>query len=116
MTQLFRDSIFGQFLHLVSGGKLVPSEEQKNPSLWQRRVLDGKSAARDKEVGTTNLASSAESDKTVVVPSADGDDDAASEGSTSRATAEKGVDPNLVDWYGPQDPEVGWLSLLRTWL
>jgi MFS transporter, DHA1 family, multidrug resistance protein len=109
MTQLVRDSIFGQFLHFVSGEKLLPSEEQKDPSLWQTRVVDEKSRVRNREEGPTSLASSTESSKTTVVP----DDDASEATSNSRANAEKGTDPHLVDWYGPLDPEVNWL--IRGW-
>lgn len=118
MTQLVRDSIFGQFLHLVSDGKVLQYREQKDPSLWQTRVLGEKSSgrplARDtKEVGgnlnveravaRNNDDGNTHSSSSTVVPD---DDDALPEASTRRASAEKGVDPNLVDWYGPDDPEV----------
>ena len=104
MTQLVRDSIFGQFLHLVSGGKLLPSEEQKDPSLWQTRVLDEKSVGRNRQECNTSSASSTESSKTIVVP---GEEEEANKATaSSRADAEKGADHDSVDWYGPQDPEV----------
>lgn len=124
MAQLVRDSIFGQFLHFVSDGKLLQYQEQSNPSLWHSRALDEKIAcrpshknldrsgehpnpggavARNRQEGDMNLASSADSSRSTVVP-----DDDASEASTNRSNAEKGKDPNLVDWYGPHDPEVSW--------
>jgi hypothetical protein len=112
MTQLVRDSIFGRFLHLVSGEKLLLSEEQKDPSLWQTRVVDEKSRVRNREEGNSSLASSTESSKTMVVP----DDDASEATSSTRANAEKGTDPSLIDWYGPLDPEVNWLILGWRWL
>jgi hypothetical protein len=112
MTQLVRDSIFGQFLHLVSGEKLLPSEEQKDPSLWRTRVVDEKSRVRNRKEGKTSIASSTESSKTMIVP----DDDANEATSNTRANVEKGTDLSLVDWYGPLDPEVSWLILGRRWL
>lgn len=82
MAQLIHDSYFGQFLRFASGGKLLPYPEQTNPSLLKPYTVNGGSARDD-----------------------------ASDSSANADKAEKGRDVHLVDWYGPQDPEVSWSSL-----
>jgi DHA1 family multidrug resistance protein-like MFS transporter len=43
MKELFRDTIPGHFLRLVSGGKLFPFPEEEDPSIWKRYVSKEKS-------------------------------------------------------------------------
>ena len=122
MTQLVRGSIFGQFLHLVSSGKLLPHQEQRNPSLWQTRLPNEKpgriffdaapnnlerAGAGSGDEASSTCSSSTNVSREIVL------DDALSEASTKQEDAEEGKDPNLVDWYGPEDPDVRRLSFCR---
>ena len=102
MAQPVRDSIFGRCLHLASGGKLLRYKEQREPSLWQSRLRNEKLMAVNRERGNSSLFSSRQSSRTVVVL----DDGASDTTASTLAEAESGPAPNLVDWYGPQDPEV----------
>ena len=41
--EIFRDTITGHFLRIVSGGKILPYEEDSNPSVWQKYIHKEKS-------------------------------------------------------------------------
>jgi hypothetical protein len=71
MAQLLQGTFFGHFLHFASGGKLLPFEEQKNPSLLKQFSVESQSA----ENGTPGYGNNAEN-------------------------AEKGKDVQLVGWNG----------------
>ena len=38
MKELVRDTVFGHFLRLVTGGRVLPYEEDRDPSLWKRYI------------------------------------------------------------------------------
>ena len=43
MKELVRDTVFGHFLRLVTKGKVMTFEEERDPSLWKRYVDKDKS-------------------------------------------------------------------------
>lgn len=102
MSDLIRDSFFGHFLRLVSNGRVLHYPEELDPSIWQRYINEKKSA---------NMAMYGQTE----VPDDDSKDTPRDSNSPSpynekgdnrRVDAEKGRDVYLVDWYGPDDPEV----------
>ena len=52
MKELIRDTVFGHFLRIVSGGKMFPFEEDRNPSIW-KRYIDKEKSGRMAHHGTT---------------------------------------------------------------
>lgn len=80
---LIRDSAFGQIVRLVSKGRIFPYAEEKDASLLEKYVNEEK---------TRDYARRSE-------------ERASSEGSESE-DPEKGRDKRVIDWYGPDDPEV----------
>jgi DHA1 family multidrug resistance protein-like MFS transporter len=43
MKELFRDTVTGHFLRIVSRGKVLPYEEDQDPSIWKKYVSKEKS-------------------------------------------------------------------------
>ena len=82
MRDLIRETVFGRIVHLVSGGKLFASEEQRDPSRLQRYIV----------------TKSGSSSGTSVLPATD-----VLEG--EKVDQEKGTDYELIDWI-ENDPEV----------
>lgn len=102
MSDLIRDSFFGHFLRLVSNRRVLHYPEELDPSIWQRYINEKKSA---------NMAMYGQTE----APDGDSKDTPRDSNSPSpynengdnrRVDAEKGRDVYLVDWYGPDDPEV----------
>lgn len=81
MHQLFRETVFGRLVHLASGGKFFPSEEQSDPSRLQRYMK------------SNSASSSGTSIKSTDVPEGE------------KVNPEKGLDFELIDWI-ENDPEV----------
>ena len=77
MSQLIHDSLFGRVLRHLSHGRLFPFEEDRNPALLKHFTVETSSTG-----------------------------DKPSIHSSDEEKAEKGRDENVVDWYGPDDPEV----------
>jgi hypothetical protein len=88
MSQLIHDSFFGRLLRYLSKGKLLPHEETKNPELLKRFTMG--SANRSSEKSSPERPAS----------------DVSTLNNSNGEIAEKGDDPNIVGWYGPDDPEV----------
>lgn len=78
MAQLIHDSFAGRLLRHLSGGKLFPFEEDKNPSLLKQFSI---------ETGPSTEKMSPDAGR-------------------NAESAEEGNDAHLVGWYGPDDPEV----------
>lgn len=111
MQDLFRETVFGRIAHLVSGGKLFSTNEQRNPALLQRylateltstaatsRTAISRSATtshsnlkEDGDLQRLNVLNSAATSRVSVR----GDSDALA---NNKVDAEKGSDFQLVDW------------------
>lgn len=122
MIHLVRDSFFGQCLRFFTRGRVFHYPEELDPSIWERYINETKSANlathgktevperqemdphRYSDGRTRRSSSEQNSSKSVVEPAPhtlQGKKDR-----TRRVDAEKGRDLYLVDWYGPDDPEV----------
>ena len=136
MTELFRDTIIGKALRLLSHGKLYPFAEEQDPSLWQQYVHLDKTqemASHGRLLEEHEKHASGEGDScsknqankltnNVPEPIAtlhdtartrnSGTNDHMEEPHTINAIGhtidpEKGRDTNVVEWYSSEDPEVG---------
>lgn len=123
MSDLIRDTVLGHFLRLITGNKVLLYAEEKDPEIWRKYVNKNKSAnmathgqlqppEKDekndetdeqdpKEQRSPSPAGSANSSSTVRDDSAQ-----VNEASGRPIDSEKGQDSFVVDWYGPDDPEV----------
>jgi len=119
MKDLIRDSTFGQLVRLVTRNKVFLYPEEKDSELWKKYVNKEKSAnmatygqtsvpenegekdndrqsARDRSPRRSQSSSSTAIDESNNV----------NEVSGKPIDQEKGKDSHVVDWYGPDDPEV----------
>ena len=114
MTELVRDTVFGHFLRIVSGGKILPYAEDRDPSLWKRYVHDEKTQ-RMAHHGHTDEQPEEErregprrssSGQTSTTRAAD-EDEVRQNALGQKIDPEKGKDTAVVGWYSDHDPEVG---------
>lgn len=143
MSDLFRDTIFGQLLRLIYGKRILQYPEEKDPSTWQKYVnieksqnlmltgdattlLDDQRAAQqscgsEKETPEQHQGvSGSNSEETQnVTPNPLSTSSSATEldripDSVNRKDPEKGYDRHVIDWYGPDDPDVQFPQLTST--
>lgn len=130
MSELIRDTVLGHFLRLVTGKKVLLYPEEKDPEIWKKYVSKEKSANMathgqpqppqedekkdgDKEDGSgprsrgPSRTGSSRSSSTIK-----DDSGQVNEASGRPIDQEKGQDSFVVDWYGPDDPEVCERSVL----
>jgi DHA1 family multidrug resistance protein-like MFS transporter len=109
--ETLRDSAFGQIVRLITRNNVFQFPEERDASLCERYIDAEKlgnmahhgtvEAETEKETHVNNLASSRTSSSTQV------DERAAVNGASQKPVdPEKGRDLNMVDWYGPEDPDV----------
>lgn len=95
MTTQFRDTQFGHLVRFLSGNKLFRYPDEIDPSLWKRSLQQDTSSTSTQSQERPN-PSEKDSD------TQDGD----FRDLNSKHVVEDGKDIHLVDWYGPDDPEV----------
>lgn len=110
MAELIRDTCFGHLVRFATGNKYLRYQEEINPELWKRYVNVEKSGNMAKH-GQTTVPDEAK----------DQDADVPAESETSsesripsdenhvhneKIDPEVGRDVHIVDWWGPNDPEV----------
>ncbi|OAP64980.1 hypothetical protein AYL99_00952 [Fonsecaea erecta] len=162
MEDLFRDTVVGQILRLVTGRRILQYPEERDPSIWQRYLNVEKSANMaihgstatpqlEKDLGSASSSGpptpESEEEQQRETPSVDGQaaippeakeqlnlpstpqhPDSNLQGpsrrsshsastanepdnvlvntlSGTRVDPERGRDTDIVDWYGPDDPE-----------
>lgn len=117
MAGLFRDTFFGHCVRLITRGKVFQYPEEVDPSIWTKYVHAEKSANMAQYGQTTvpegssrkslgqgprlqprdsRSSSATEVDHEVIANSSH----------ERHIDPEKGKDHYIVDWYGPNDPEV----------
>ncbi len=130
MKELVRDTVLGHFLRLVTGGRVLPYEEDRDPSLWKRYIDKEKSGrmahhghteeeekdeeeadAKGDSTQQQQRAGAAEGNATANTrDSSDTEvgsgDVQRNEVSGHRIDPEKGRDVSIVTWFGDDDPEV----------
>ncbi len=97
-TQL-RDTQIGHLIRLLSGKKLLPYPDEVDSSLWKKSALrpspleSSQGPQIEKPPNTENPANNPIKDLEA-------------ETNGSNRVIENGKDIYLVEWYGPDDPEV----------
>ncbi|KAK7900191.1 GTPase-activating protein [Exophiala xenobiotica] len=113
MAQLFRDTVAGQLLRLISGNRLLQYPEERDSSIWQKYLNADKSANMAIH-GSTEPPSSEEKQESGSQPrrdsssastTVDNDNALINTLSKTKVDPEKGRDVHIVDWYGPDDPD-----------
>ena len=108
MYELIRESAFGQIVRLITRNKVFRYPEEKDLSIWEKYINQEKS--RNMAVhGSTQPFEDPEKDMTVDTPQSPESSSStiAEDGATKQPVdPEKGRDVTIVDWYGPDDPEV----------
>jgi|TARA_R110002003_G_scaffold106_18_gene8865 DHA1 family multidrug resistance protein-like MFS transporter len=123
VADLIRDSPFGHIVRLVSRNKYFQYPEETDHNVWKKYVNEEKSGymahhgtAQPPEeesdelnqaqgVRTREGRGSEASSHTHV-------DEGRNEASGVRIDPEKGKDKHVIDWYGPDDPQVSHLGFL----
>lgn len=107
MNDHFRDTVFGQAVRLLSRKRLLKFPDELDPALWQQclhkntTTVLSTSVEQDGLAGSKNHTAADVSDCGEKIVS--GDMQALQQSSPSH---EKTAGVCLVDWYGPDDPEV----------
>ena len=113
MMETLRDSAFGQIVRLITRNKTFQFPEERDVSFCEKYINAEKSGnmahhgtvepetEKVKETNGNNLSSSRTSSSTEVEQGA-----AVNRISQRPVDPEKGRDLCMVDWYGPQDPDV----------
>jgi DHA1 family multidrug resistance protein-like MFS transporter len=94
VADLIRDSPFGHIVRLVTRNKVFQYPEERDPELWKKYVNQEKSGYMAHH-GTAE-APEEESEELQNAQGASG----------VKVDPEKGKDKHVIDWYGPEDPQV----------
>ena len=136
MSDLFRETVCGQLIRLATGSRFLKYPEERDPSLIEKYINPEKSAnlartgttqskppqqeqkhetEKEKEYEATPQPRSANSRNSsdTQVDRPEQDNVLVNVPSGVRVDPEKGRDGHVVDWYGPDDPDV---SSLHPWL
>jgi DHA1 family multidrug resistance protein-like MFS transporter len=110
MASLLRDTQFGHFLRFISGNKLLRYPEEIDSSLWKKPIQKDTNPSIPREHNSLEktesknsaiaTATATDTDTDTPTPNHDLQD------LRDNHIAEQGEDGFLVDWYGPNDPEV----------
>jgi DHA1 family multidrug resistance protein-like MFS transporter len=119
MADLIRDSAFGHCVRLVTKRKYLQYPEEKDPEIWKKYISHEKSAYMAYHGSVTAPENAGEIDELTqahgIRSREQGNDsdtssrtvgDGINEASGVRVDPEKGKDIHVVDWYGPDDPQV----------
>ncbi|KAJ9646055.1 GTPase-activating protein [Knufia peltigerae] len=139
MADLFRDTVAGQLLRLVTGRRILQYPEERDSSIWQK-YLNPEKSANMAMYGSTEPPSSekreevergeSSSDESRPTPERNSpshssssttvDDENVVVNTLSKTAVdpEKGRDVHIVDWYGPDDPDnpQNWSSFKKIWV
>jgi DHA1 family multidrug resistance protein-like MFS transporter len=117
VADLIRDSPFGHVVRLVTRKKYFQYPEEQDHNLWKKYVHEEKSGYMAHH-GTTQPPEeeSEELSNAQGIRAREGNDsqdssrtrlgDGHNEASGVRVDPEKGKDKHVIDWYGPDDPQV----------
>lgn len=116
MKELLRDSIFGKCVRFVTRQRYFQYPEESDSSIWKQYIdpeKSGNQALRTSSLPTQSGTDRGESDderKNSTDPEkprdgSDSESPAPAGGNQDNAAAENGRDLQMVDWYGPDDPD-----------
>lgn len=127
MYDLVRDTVFSHTLRVLTGGKVFKYPEEEDSSLWKRYVHpekshniavhgdvngpQGDSGERD-EAGSDSQNNNDEPRRSSAT-AIEHHNVAHGTRKTTKVDPEKGKDYFIVDWYGPDDPEVSMMIWQR---
>lgn len=119
MSELIRDTTLGHFLRFITRKRVLLYPEEKDPEIWKKYVNKQKSANmashgqlqqpeddEKKDENNTQNRSSSPSGSSRSSSTIRDDSAQVNEASGRPVDSEKGQDAFVVDWYGPDDPEV----------
>ena len=119
MLDLIRDSAFGHIVRLVTRNKYLQYPEEKDPEIWKKYVSHEKAGYAAYHGATQPPENADEIDELTQAHGVRSRDDrhdsetssrtignGVNEASGVRVDPEKGKDLHVVDWYGPDDPQV----------
>ena len=117
VADIIRDSPFGHIVRLVTRNKCFQYPEEKDPGLWKKYVNQEKSGYVAHHGNTSPPEEEVEELRQARgVREREGSDSSRTEvgenynyASGVRIDQEKGKDQYVIDWYGPDDPQV-WRS------
>ena len=119
MAELLRDTVFGHFVRLITGGRYFQYAEERDPSLWKDYINREQTKnmalyGNPEGIASNEEHSRAESDPSSRDPSParPSENTGQEHGQLSstltnqKVDPEKGKDTTMVTWYGDHDPEV----------
>ena len=113
--ELIRESAFGQIVRLITRNKVFQYPEEKDLSFYEKYINHDKS--RNMAVhGSTEPPEDFEKKhaaKSPQDPESSTSTIADNEASRYPTDPEKGRDVTMIDWYGPDDPEVDMPILIK---
>lgn len=121
MAELFRDTVAGQLLRLLTRRRILQYPEEKDPSIWEK-YLNAEKSANMAVHGSTAPASGEEKEDlpsgSSSTTSVANNDELVNTLSGQRIDPEKGRDAHIVDWYGPDDPANprNWGTFKKVWV
>jgi MFS transporter, DHA1 family, multidrug resistance protein len=104
MSDLLRDTVFGQVVRLLSKNNLFKFPDEADPNLWRQCIREDIAATSSSSKENIDLAqSSANATPEVIIDSAREEKFDITQTDPSQEKLERVV---LVHWYGPDDEEV----------
>lgn len=115
VADLIRDSPFGHIVRLVTRNKYFQYPEEKDPQLWKKYVSQEKSGYVAHHGDTSPPEEESEDLRQARgIREREGSESSRTEvgeeynhASGVRIDREKGRDQHVIDWFGPDDPQVG---------
>lgn len=100
----FRDTVFGQVVRLISRNRLLNFPDELDQSLWKQCVrTDSAAASSTAKAHVVKDAEKPQQGSRMDSPSGSGDTQVLPDG---QPCYHQTTIVHLVDWYGPDDPEV----------
>jgi DHA1 family multidrug resistance protein-like MFS transporter len=119
MRDLIRDSAFGHLVRLATRNKYLQYPEEQDPEIWKKYVNQEKSGYAAYHGSTQAPENAHQVDELTQAhgmrsreqrnhseTSSHTVGDGVNEASGVRVDPEKGKDIHVIDWYGPDDPQV----------
>jgi DHA1 family multidrug resistance protein-like MFS transporter len=104
MSDLIRDAPVGQIVRWITKNKYLQYPEEKDPSLYEKFISRQKSANLAR-YGQTSVPEDHDNNQDPSRHDSESSNPTINTASGQPVHPEKGKDINLVDWWGPDDPE-----------
>lgn len=97
MATQFRDTAFGHLVRLVSNNRLLQNPDEIDPTLW-KKSFSGSDASSKNTNGSPRAKTNG--------PKGEASDGTVRDSSGPAHMVEGGKNIHLMDWYGPDDPDI----------